>query len=193
MPIADYVCAACETHIEHFFHHPLHQLPCEAEGCSGIMVRTFEPSITLKRRRTLAQAFSPVVIHRDVNGNIRFPGHPDAPIPDGFQKVELRTVREVRALEREMNVRERARFEEAQYREEQAFSAEQRERRAELRQMMRHMTPAGRALAEEAMRQNDERPRKSYDPNFHVEAFSQDSSNREAYRDERTGWRGRKQ
>ena len=36
----------------------------------------------------------PTIIHIDESGNYRFPAAPDAPIPPGYQKVELRTRRE---------------------------------------------------------------------------------------------------
>lgn len=195
MPMADYLCGTCSIHIEDFFHHPPDEIPCEAEGCTGTAVRTFEPQFSMRRPRRDAQRFSPVVIHRDSAGNVRFPGAPDAAVPAGFEKVELRTVAEVRQFERGMDAKERARFESGQAREADFYAERQRRDRAELRVAMQRMTPYGRDFARVAMEENDRKDagrKTSYDPNFHVECFSMDSSNREAYRDERTNWRARK-
>lgn len=143
-----------------------------------------------------AQAFDPVLIFEDAHGNVRFPGRNDAPTPDGFKAVELRDIRQVREFERRMNAREHARHEVSTEGERAAFSEAQQRNRAELRAAMRHMTPAGRALAQAAMDEGDRQdsqPRARFDPGFHVEVFSQDSSNRDAYRDERTDWKSRRE
>jgi len=158
--------------------------------------RTFEPALAMRRPRTDAQRFDPVVIHRDAAGNVRFPGAPDAAVPAGFEKVELRTVAEVRQFERGMDARERARFESGQAREGDFYAERQRKDRAELRAAMLRMSPYGREFAQVAMEENDRKNagrKTSYDPNFHVECFSMDSSNREVYRDERTNWKARKE
>lgn len=139
-----------------------------------------------------AAHFDPVVVHKDGQGNYRFPGSPDALVPPGFERVELRTTAEIRRMERDVNRGEGERHDGAQAREEGFYAGLKAQRRSELRAAMTHMTPTGRAFAEEAMRQTDERPRGRFDANFHVEAFSQDASNREPYRDEATGWRPRK-
>jgi hypothetical protein len=57
---------------------------------------------------------------------------------------------------------------------------------------MRHMSQYGQDFARAAMAANDNRPRGRFDPGFHVEVMHYDSSNREAHRDARTEWRGRK-
>lgn len=142
-----------------------------------------------------AQHFDPVVIHKDAEGNVRFPGRADAAVPAGFEKVELRTVREVRQFEHDMNVRGRAESEQAAYNRTQTFDREHRMRRSELAQRMPGLSPFSRELAQVAMRQRDARQsskNKPFDVGFHVEAFSQDSSNRGAHCDESTGWQRRK-
>jgi hypothetical protein len=43
------------------------------------------------------------------------------------------------------------------------------------------------------MRANDQKPRpRMTDPNVFIEVRERDSSNRERYNDERTGWKGRR-
>jgi hypothetical protein len=143
-------------------------------------------------RESTAQAFDPIVIHVDSQGNKRFPASPDAPVPPGFEKRELRTVREVREFERTVNREERQRWDETKIREEMTFDPQRRERHRELRSEMQHMTPFGRAFAEYAMQQTNGKSRGNYDPQFRVDIFSTDASNREEYRDTKTSWRGRK-
>lgn len=143
-------------------------------------------------RARLSQTFDPVVIHRDAAGNVRFPASPDSPVPSGFAKVELRTVHEVRKFEREVNGKERARWDEHRERVARAAEESTRARRSELLDAMQHMSPYGRDFARQAMDANDRKSAGSYDAGFHIEAFSQDSSNRAPHRDERTGWRARR-
>jgi hypothetical protein len=145
-------------------------------------------------RPEYAQRFEPVVIHRDAQGNIRTPGSIHAPVPAGFERVELRTAAEIRHFEREMNRRERSRGEDVRSREEQHWGAQKAASRSELFQAMRGMSNEGRDYARYAIEQGNQRRHRlaSYDPGFHIEAFSQDASNREAHSDSRTGWKGRK-
>lgn len=188
--MVDFICAKCGASFEHFFHRSEmpDEIPCEVEGCEGRAPRT----LVLKRRRSNAQPFSPVLLFRKPDGSYSFPGVNDAPTPEGCQRVELRTVDEVRKLEREVNRIEYARHEEAHGREEAFYAELQSRNRSELRAAMQHMSPAGRDFALEAMRRNDERSRPRFEPGFNIEIFSQDSSNREDYRDQTSGWRGRK-
>lgn len=196
MPMIDFLCDSCGLHFDHYFKGSdviPEESPCD---CGASAKRTAAAAYTMRRPVNLnAQSFDPVVIHRDAEGNISFPGNSNAPIPPGFEKVELRTVREVRALEREMNTRERARAEEHIMREESAFRAGREERRSELASAMVRMSPYGRDFARHVMKAMDERRhqrRHIPDPGFFVEAFSQDSSNREAHFDASTGWQRRK-
>lgn len=139
-----------------------------------------------------AQGFDPVVIHRDSVGNIRYPGHIDAPVPAGYQKVELRTTHEVRRFEAEVNQRERVKADEQLSRREAIFSAQQSSRRRELRTEMERMSPLGRDFALHAIDKGNNRRTASRDVGFHLDVFSNYSSNREVHRDARTDWRGRK-
>jgi hypothetical protein len=141
---------------------------------------------------TTAQAFDPIVIHVDSQGNKRFPASPDAPVPPGFEKRELRTVREVREFERTVNREERQRWDETRIREEMTFDPQRRERHRELRSEMQHMTPFGRAFAEYAMQQTNGKTRGSFDAGFRVSVFSDDRSNMDPYCDKSTGWRNRR-
>lgn len=142
--------------------------------------------------RRWASSFDPVVIHRGKNGSVRFPARGDARVPEGYAKVELRTIQEIRRFEREINQQERAIHDDHQAREEHALTPDRSARRAEVRDAMRRMTPLGRDFARLAMKRNDERPRGNFDAGFHIEVFEQDSSNREPHCDQRTDWKERK-
>jgi hypothetical protein len=189
----DYLCPECGLHFERFFRQPPEQLECD---CGATATRTYDPNLTLRRPLRLdAQPFDPVVIHRDANGNIRFPGSTSAPVPEGFERVELRTTREVRSLEREVNLRENAAREQHLEREANAHANMRRDLRSELRQAMHGMSAYGRDFARHAMETTEQRQREKQrhtDAGFYVEAFSQDSSNREAQVDASTGWQRRK-
>jgi len=48
---------------------------------------------------------SAVLVFRDKDGNVRYPGRVDAPCPSGFEPVRLRNLHAVEKFEREHNVR----------------------------------------------------------------------------------------
>lgn len=139
-----------------------------------------------------AQGFDPVVVHRGPNGEIRYPGRADAAVPEGYQKVELRTGSEVHAFEREVNAKECSRYERYQEGREAAFADIQGRNRSDLRASMRNMSEFGRDFARAAIEQNNQKTLGSFDPGFHLEAFHYDASNRAGECSERTDWKRRK-
>jgi len=141
---------------------------------------------------TFAAGFDPVVVHRDAAGNIRYPANIHAPVPEGYQRVELRTVNEVRRFEQEVNQRERVKADQHLSQREAQFSAQQSSRRSDLRGKMRNMSAFGQDFARHAMDRTDNRRSAPREVGFHLDVFSNDSSNREVHRDARTDWKGRK-
>lgn len=119
-----------------------------------------------------AQRFSPVVIFRNADGHVRLPGSTDIAPPAGFERVELKTVHEVRKFEREMNQREHAKHEDSRYRDSQACEAARTKLRGELRMAMQQMSPLGRDFARYAIEQTNNRRKGRYDAGFRVEALS---------------------
>ena len=200
MAMFDFVCSRCQYHFERFFKSSSNvpnSLPCESCGPDGDYVAelTFEPSIALKRPNSFAQSFDPVVIHKDASGNVRFPANSNAPIPAGFQKVELTNLHQIRQLEKEVNSKESAKLREHRYSERASSDEAKKVRREAFRQAVAKMSPKGRQFAERAMEYVDQKKSKrglGDEANFHLEAFSYDSSNREAYLDAQSDWKRRK-
>jgi hypothetical protein len=143
-------------------------------------------------RSVNASLFDPVVIHRDAAGNIRYPANGSAPVPEGYQRVELRTVHEVRKFEAEVNQREHAASDQHLSAREKQFSEKQAANRRELRTAMDGMSNYGRDFAREAIERGNNRRAQTREVGFHLDVFSNNSSNREVHRDERTQWKGRK-
>lgn len=139
-----------------------------------------------------AQGFDPPVIARDAAGNIRYLMNSQAPIPEGYQRVELKTIHDVRRFEREVNDRERAAADRHLSAREKQFSEKQAINRRELRTAMDGMSNYGRDFAREAIERGNNRRPQTREVGFHLDVFSNDSSNREVHRDERTQWKGRK-
>jgi hypothetical protein len=133
----------------------------------------------------------PVVVFKAPDGSYRFPGDPNGLqaakyARDGFDRVELRSAADVRRFEREVNQQDRSQS--SRRAETLQASREARERmlRPELRRLMPNFSRFGRDVARAAMARNDAKPREySRDSNFHVDAYSNDRTNREAARDER--------
>jgi hypothetical protein len=201
MPMYSFLCEKCQGFDEHFFHASElpNSLPCnlptgeDGGRCDGVAKQTFEPSIALRRPSSWAQRFDPVVIHKDAAGNIRFPGSSDSPVPAGFEKVTLTDFHQVRKLEREMNARERSRAHELNDAKNSHFRDVMKQSREAVSHIVERMSPRGRRFYH-AMREASDRRmqtregRSTPESNFFLEAFSMDSSNRDAYRDERNGW-----
>jgi len=177
---------------------------CDHEGCTK--VAEYRPSFWYNSA-TNAQRFSPVVIHRDEHGNVRFPGNTNAPVPEGFQKVELATIQQVRALEKEINLRDTVKAGEFHAAREKFLDGQLRENRRAVDEILaggswqgvedgkiverRGISPRGQkilAQLREASKQKQARGRSRVSPEFIVEAFSQDASNREDHRDASSDW-----
>jgi predicted RNA-binding Zn-ribbon protein involved in translation (DUF1610 family) len=186
MPIYNFSCSAghvCEKIIK--WVESLTPGPCPE--CGGDLERVY-----LSRQQE-AQRFKPIVIDVSPEGEFSFPMNEHAPVSLGFARRELRTFAEADAVMRSVNEKERRTMEaEVQGRTAQ-LDAMNAENRRELRERMRHMSPAGRAFADYVMAQNDAkaRPRMS-DPGVFLEIRERDGSNREAYSDSRTNWKRRK-
>lgn len=177
MILHDFKCGSCSKVFERTVSWDTEATPCD---CGSEAARVF-----ISRREYRAQAFDPVLVYRDKSGHVRFPGRNEGVTPKGYEPVYLRTSTDVRKFERQMNQKERERYFDHKERHEARFAEWTSSARSELRQKMQSMTPAGRALAEAAMRENDSKPSVDtrFDPGFHIDAFSFDSSNREGHYD----------
>lgn len=197
MPTArDYVCTTCHHEWEHFEDHFSNERPCVAcEGGSGKWVPTFGRSGPRE-----AQGFTPVVVHRSADGSIRFPGSADAPVPMGFERVALTTVPEIRAFEKTVNAHEGARIREATLaRQRQADGQIAHNRKAlfdksAVGHTFDQWSTKGREFYDRMREVSDKRRAETaakssrQEAGFHIEAFSQNSSNRIAHRDASNDW-----
>ncbi len=200
MPLFDYECP--EGHkTEHFLSAFAETHVCGEEidgGPVGVNycreVAEYRPSFwytsSLGRK---AQGFAPVVIHTDADGNVRLPAHPDAPMPPGFKKVLLTDINQIRKFENDMNKVERAKMEDHAKNKIRNMNGQLAENRRAMSEIIKKFSPRGRKFYE-AMRTASEIKQKKFaerglqEPNFHIEAFSQDASNREQYRDKANDW-----
>lgn len=140
-----------------------------------------------------AQRVAPIVVFRKPDGTYSIPGTNWSPTPKGAERVELRTLREIRQVQREINATTEREYTEKLQGRESFYNQARAESRAELKARMKDMTPAGRRFAELAMARTDRilAQRRTEMPTafFHVTEY--DSSNRERQRDESTQWKGR--
>lgn len=196
MPLFDYECP--EGHkTEHFLSAFAEKHECGADLEDGRFCKEegeYRPSFwytsSLGRK---AQGFTPVVIHRDAEGNIRLPAHADAPMPPGFQKVLLTDINQIRKFEKDMNSVEKAKMEDHARNKVRNMNGQLAENRRAMAEIIKKFSPRGRKFYE-AMRTASEIRQAKFakrglpEPNFHIEAFSQNASNREEYRDQRNDW-----
>lgn len=191
MPLFDYECPKGHK-TEHFLSAFAETHVCGEEECQE--VGEYRPSFwytsSLGRK---AQGFAPVVIHRDADGNIRLPAHADAPMPPGFQKVLLTDISQIRKFEHDMNLVESAKIADHAQNKIRNMNGQLAENRRAMSEIIKKFSPRGRKFYE-AMRTASEIKQQKFaarglpEPHFHIEAFSQDSSNREEYRDKKNDW-----
>jgi hypothetical protein len=143
-------------------------------------------------QRAYAEFRDPIVVHVSADGKYRFPGAANARVPKGFERKELRTIREVESFERDVNKQLRGEAERHRENESRHFEEIYAQKRSELRQAMQQMSPLGRDFAQFAIKMNNARRRKPTDCGFHVEILHFDQGNREPQRDRSTDWRNRR-
>lgn len=159
-----------------------------------------------------AQRFDPVVVFRKPDGSLYVPGRSNERTPQGMKRIELTSAQAVRRFENEQDARLKSIKEQKLEREDSGFRPLRKARRETLKAQMEGREPIvnregkkvyhnfsgpGRKFAEFAMKKADERPSLSrqaqkYDPGFHVECFSVDSSNRSPHNDTDTGFKDKR-
>lgn len=141
--------------------------------------------------RRLAEV-PPIVVHRNAKGELRFPAHADAPVPKGYRRVEI-PFHEAHKLEKEMNVKEKLRYQEHRRQEIEAWAPWRKQLNDQLRERMKTMSPEGRAFAQAALERyakKDTCPK--FDAGFHLPVLHFDSGHMEPYCDQKTGWKNRR-
>ena len=136
-----------------------------------------------------AQGFIPPVVFRNPDGEVLFPGRSDEPTPAGYERVELRTVRDIRRFERQFNERERDRHQRTQVLEEIREAFYSRRNIDSLRRDLPRLEPHLRPYAELAIRRAEARSisvaARKFDPKVCFDAFSYDAHNRDRCDDPR--------
>lgn len=206
MPMFDFECPKGH-HTEHFLSKYQDTMICGQDTCPE--VASYRPSFWYSSAYGhQAQGFSPVVIHRDADGNVRFPGHANAPVPEGFQKVELSTLHDVRKFEAEISRNDSIKSEKFRQARAEFLDGQLKANREAVDRIVAGGTWQGtdengriverRGMSErglkilhqlrEASKQKQAQGRSSANPAFYVEAFTQNASNREHHRDASTEW-----
>jgi hypothetical protein len=193
MPLFDYECPKGHK-TEHYLTHYQDTCPClhEENDVECQEVAEYRPSFWYTSSID-AQRFSPVVVHVDADGNVRLPAHAEAPMPPGFQKVLLTNIHEIRKFEHKMNQVEKAKIEDHARNKVRNMNDQLAYNRAQMDEISKRFTPRGRKFYEEMQHLSKQKQeqfagRPLAEPNFHIEAFSQDRSNREDYRDAANDW-----
>lgn len=195
MPWVYFRCDTCHRKVSAWQDEVGPEACSEDNGCQGTLqwYRVIYGQQPMGRD---AQPFDPVTLFRDPNapeGEFRYPGWNDEPTPEGYERVEIRSIREWETVTRKMSAHGRSVAEKAYYERKEAIDKVRAEQRAELRREMQHFDGPMRAFAEAALERSENRKRRPM-PTGEViaHALEYDSSNREVWRDERTGWKGRR-
>src|SRR5262245_12826412 len=80
--------------------------------------------------------FEAIVVFRDAHGNVRVPGKSSAKPPRGWRREEVTTRREAEAITRDMNAKDRRKWDSYREREAQFFDRNLARNRAEVQQLM---------------------------------------------------------
>ena len=155
--------------------------------CGKVAPRVFLSPATARD----AQPIEPIVVYKKDDGGYIYPGDSNPRKYEGCQRVELRTLGEVRAVTREQDRMDRETWEATQIAKEIQEGPARRERRAAL--MDKLSTQFGKDFARVAIeRAEQRRTGKSYNPSNFYEVAEYDRSNREPQNDRSTGWRDRR-
>jgi hypothetical protein len=101
-------CSDCALRIRDAFHMTVPERVYHI--CRDGNVREMEQVLLPRRReRTQWDEREAVVVFKDANGKVRYPGRNDAPTPKGYERVVMRSDREVSRFEREHKVLNEAR------------------------------------------------------------------------------------
>ncbi len=179
MPLYEYQCTSepCSLIFEEYRPVSDHQKIVPCPRCQLPSHRVYLPSAP----RSEAPS---VVVHRAPDGSYRFPGSPDARMPEGYTRVELRGWQEVRRFEKEVNKRQFSEICRRVERQQSAIEEGERRRRSDLYAAMGSFSNRNKALARLVIERNNRKGHpQTYEPGFYVEAFSQDRSSREPHRD----------
>lgn len=115
----------------------------------------------------------------------------DTRAPKGYQRREIKTMREYSRFQRERRERDRGRSECFRERDKLELQASHREGRERLEAMMSNLTAEGQALARAAIESSmrDEPP--AVERDCFVQGFEMDRGERPGWNDESTDWRRR--
>ncbi len=182
MPLIDVKCPTCGHETELFRH--VSEMDDPMPNCENGCESTVERIYVYQRPHSYRGLVDPIVVYRNPDGTIGVPGSKDARIPEGAERIELRTSADVQRISREMTQAEYRKHLAKQEREERTFGEQCRQQRAELRQQMQSFSERGKDFARMAMKQNDEAASKRFQTNVYFDAFENNSSNREGYRGE---------
>lgn len=164
-------------------------VPCSVAGCR------LKALIALPRRFQAAQNSEPFAYYKNpLTGELFIPAaHQDTRHPKGYQRHEIRTMRQYERFVREQSALHRAGIEESRRDEDQTRALLKRESREQLQQMMKdHFTPEGRGFAEAVMEYMDSQPdRQEYDHRIYISGFEFDRSNRVEHNDAESNYRRR--
>lgn len=182
MPQIDFVCQVHGPFVQYRSVHSQELPPCPECG------------VTAERHWiTASEAPLPnaVVVYQAPDGSFRFPGDPNGLSAkqyerQGLKRVEARGWAEVRQLEHTIEQHENRNRGQHQDHLQARREAGQHARRGELFYRMKTMSRLGREVARLSIERSNNRPLpRRGEAGFHVEAYSNDRSNREQSRDER--------
>ena len=146
-------------------------------------------------RTRMAQSIQGTVYFQNAAGDISFPPSPNSPLPKGFEKKVLTTLRAADTFMREQNQREQIRAEEAVTNEKRYWKEVYSQGAASLESLLHsgRFTGDRAVYAENAIRKmRNYEGKKAHVPNFYIEPLVYDSSNRESWCGPETDWKERK-
>ncbi len=203
MPIVNFLCKTCGPFEQYRSVHSQALPPCPS-----CQVESERHWVT---NRTAPSTAPPVVVFRAADGSFRFPGSADGLYAkkcsdEGMTRVELRGWADVRKFEGQVNAQEMEKIHRRVERQQEAFGQSERIRRSALfegakngfqipevdekgnrtgRLKTVHLSPRAKDIMAKLVENNNRKGVRAHAAGFHIDAYSNDRTNREPGRDER--------
>lgn len=168
--------------------HPCGHKGCKKEGeySPSFWYTSSAPGSTAQRV-SVAQGFQPVAIYRNNEGVLCPLGSPTSEPPKGLEKIMVNDIHHLRKVEKEMQRHDESLASKFRSARQTLTDGQLKENRRVMEGLVKNFSSRGKRFYDAMRKVSEARQRRGpapTDPRSYFEAYTQNSSNRDAYYDE---------